>query len=149
MAGEVGPRAVEIARGWLGTPYRHQAAMRGAGADCLGLIRGVWREMYGEEPERVPAYSPDWACPDARETLLEAAARHLHRRAPSEEGAAGDVLLFRVRERGAARHLGIAAMRADGPSFIHAMCGHGVIESAFTHAWARRVVARFTFPGGS
>ncbi len=123
--------------------------MRGAGADCLGLIRGVWRELYGVEPERVPAYSPDWSCPDARETLLEAAERHMRRRSSAEAGAVGDVLLFRVRERGAARHLGIAAMRADGPSFIHAMCGHGVIESALTHAWARRVVARFTFPRGS
>jgi hypothetical protein len=32
--------AVEIARGWIGTPYLHQASRRGAGADCLGLVRG-------------------------------------------------------------------------------------------------------------
>jgi NlpC/P60 family putative phage cell wall peptidase len=31
------------------------------GCDCLGLIRGVWREIYGDEPEAIPAYSPDWA----------------------------------------------------------------------------------------
>ncbi len=45
------------ARGWIGTPYRHQASLKGVGADCLGLMRGVWREIYGGEPETVPAYS--------------------------------------------------------------------------------------------
>ena len=41
-------RADEIvarARAWIGTPYRHRASCRGAGADCLGLVRGVWREV--------------------------------------------------------------------------------------------------------
>ena len=37
-------KIVTEARRWIGTPYRHQAATRGAGTDCLGLIRGVWRE---------------------------------------------------------------------------------------------------------
>ncbi|HMM10451.1 MAG TPA: peptidase, partial [Paracoccus solventivorans] len=56
----VGLRAVEIARGWIGTPYVHQGSVKGAGADCLGLIRGVWRELYGTEPEAPPPYTPDW-----------------------------------------------------------------------------------------
>lgn len=50
---------VIAARRWIGTPYVHQAALRGAGADCLGLVRGVWREVLGEEPEPVPPYTPD------------------------------------------------------------------------------------------
>ncbi|MDG1118150.1 MAG: peptidase, partial [Flavimaricola sp.] len=28
---------VATARGWIGTPYLHQASCRGAGCDCLGL----------------------------------------------------------------------------------------------------------------
>ena len=43
---------VEEARAWIGTPYRHQASLKGVGCDCLGLIRGVWRAVMGEEPER-------------------------------------------------------------------------------------------------
>ena len=53
-------RAIAVAQAWIGTPYRHQAAVRGAGCDCLGLLRGVWRELYGREPEVPPPYSPDW-----------------------------------------------------------------------------------------
>ena len=70
-------RVVAEARGWIGTPYRHQAAVRGAGCDCLGLVRGVWRALYGAEPEAVPAYTPDWAEPAREEVLWAAALRHL------------------------------------------------------------------------
>ena len=38
------PHIVAAARRWLGTPYHHQATRQGVGADCLGLVRGVWRE---------------------------------------------------------------------------------------------------------
>ncbi len=27
---------VRAARGWIGTPYRHQASLKGVGTDCLG-----------------------------------------------------------------------------------------------------------------
>lgn len=136
-----GLRAVELARGWIGTPYRHKASCRGGGADCLGLLRGVWRELYGVEPEAMPAYTRDWSEPGGEERLWQAALRHL---APCDAAPdAGQVILFRMREGAVAKHLGIAS----GPaSFIHAYCGHGVVESALTAPWRRRVVARFEFP---
>jgi NlpC/P60 family putative phage cell wall peptidase len=67
---------VKAARGWLGTPYHHQASVKGAGSDCLGLIRGIWRELYGPEPEAMPAYTRDWGDATGSETLLAAACRH-------------------------------------------------------------------------
>ena len=69
------------ARDWIGTPYHHQASVNGVGADCLGLVRGVWRDLMGLEPEAPPAYSRDWAEADGCETMLEAARRHLVERA--------------------------------------------------------------------
>ncbi len=71
-AGDVGARVAVAARAWLGTPYRHQASVKGVGADCLGLVRGLWREVVGAEPEGVPPYSPDWAEAGGREILLVA-----------------------------------------------------------------------------
>ncbi|SFD53722.1 NlpC/P60 family protein [Roseivivax sediminis] len=133
---------VAAARGWIGTPYIHQMAAKGAGCDCLGLLRGVWREVQGPEPERPPAYTRDWSEPAGEERLWAAALRHL---SPRPRGApeAGDVLLFRMRDGSVAKHLGIAT----GPAaFLHAYSGHGVIESALSRPWARRVVARFAFP---
>lgn len=136
-------RVVTAARGWIGTPYRHGAACRGAGADCLGLVRGIWSELYGADPEPVPAYGPDWSEAGGEERLWAAALRHLRPRSGNEV-AAGDVLLFRMRDGGVAKHLGIATGAA---AFIHAYSGHGVVESALTAPWARRLVARFGFPG--
>ena len=43
-------RVIAAARAWLGAPYRHQASALGAGCDCLGLARGVWRALYGPDP---------------------------------------------------------------------------------------------------
>ena len=139
---------VAAARSWIGTPYRHQASVRGAGADCLGLLRGVWREVLGAEPEAVPAYTQDWSEPSGREDLLAAAVRWL-RVKPLADAAAGDVLLFRMRAGAVAKHLGIAGQIGPQASFIHAYSGHGVVETALSDPWARRVVARFTFPTGA
>ena len=134
---------VEAARGWIGTPYVHQASCRGAGCDCLGLLRGIWREIHGAEPEPVPAYGPDWSEAGGEERLWAAARRHLAPRGPGGMRA-GEVLLFRMRAGAVAKHLGIAT----GPGrFVHAYSGHGVVESALTPPWARRLVARFGFPG--
>jgi len=68
---------VEAARLWLGTPYRHRASTLGAGCDCLGLLRGVWRSLYGDEPAAVPAYRADMRSDDHPEALREAAERYL------------------------------------------------------------------------
>jgi NlpC/P60 family putative phage cell wall peptidase len=58
---------VQEARGWIGTPYMHQASLKGVGCDCLGLVRGVWREVLGAEPEQAPPYSATWAEAGRRE----------------------------------------------------------------------------------
>lgn len=149
MSGDIGLRALAEARRWIGTPYLHQGSNRGVGTDCLGLLRGVWRALYGAEPAAVPAYSADWSEPGRQEALWCAAGRHLIA-LPGPAGALpetpGEVLLFRMRAGAVAKHLGIAGRIGAGASFVHAYSGHGVIESPLSAPWARRVVARFHFP---
>jgi NlpC/P60 family putative phage cell wall peptidase len=131
------------ARSWIGTPYRHQASLKAVGCDCLGLVRGVWRALHGEEPEPMPAYSRDWAEAAARETLAEAGARHL---LPVARDAmqGGDVLLFRWRTGLVAKH---AAILTDDATMIHAHDGAAVAEVAFAPWWRRRLAYAFRFPG--
>ncbi len=153
MMGEAGTEVmrasvVAVARGWLGTPYRHQASCKGAGADCLGLVRGVWRELYGDEPETPPAYTADWAeALDAdgsvSETMAEAARRHLVEIAPGEAGE-GDVVLFRMRPRGPAKHVGLLS---GGDRMIHAWSGRAVVETSLGRWWRARMAYAFRFPG--
>lgn len=136
---------VDSARSWIGTPYRHQASCKGAGADCLGLVRGIWRDLLGHEPAVVPPYHADWSEAGGEELLWQAAFEHL-RSKPVEAAAPGDVILFRMRDGAVAKHLGITSAIGAMPQFIHAYSGHAVTESPFSAPWARRVVARFEFP---
>ena len=134
---------VREARGWTGTPYCHQASLKGAGCDCLGLVRGVWRALVGPEPERPPAYSPDWAEALGKETLLAAARRHLHEIAPGLANT-GDVLVFRMGMGVPAKHCGIAT---GAGTLVHAYWGRAVTETRLTPWWTRRIAAAFEFPG--
>ena len=138
---------VEEARRWIGTPYVHQASVRGAGADCLGLIRGIWRQVFGAEPVALPRYTMDWDEPQGEERLWAAARQHLVP-ADGADWHAGQVLLFRMREAAVAKHLGLLSAAGEAPAFIHAYARHGVVESPLSEAWRRRVVARFTFQEG-
>jgi NlpC/P60 family putative phage cell wall peptidase len=136
---------VTEALSWLGTPYRHQASVKGVACDCLGLIRGVWRDVIGGEPERPPAYTPDWAEAAGEETLTDAAARHMTR---IDTGMArdGDVLLFRWRASLPAKH---AVILINEKRFIHAQQGAAVATATLSPWWRRRIAAAFRFPGVS
>jgi NlpC/P60 family putative phage cell wall peptidase len=134
---------VAEARAWIGTPYRHQASLKGVGCDCLGLVRGVWRAVMGTEPERAPPYAPDWAEAAGRETLAEAAGRHMTM-VPLNEFAPGDVLLFRWRAKMPAKH---AAIVTASDKMVHAHDGAAVAEVAIAPWWRRRLAYAFRFPG--
>ncbi len=139
-----GPIILE-ARSWIGTPYLHQASVKGAGADCLGLVRGIWRALHSGEPEVIPAYTADWAEPAKDEALWRAARRWLHEHDRADERV-GDVLLFRMARGVVAKHLGVQTSLGEARSFIHAYSGHGVVETRLSLPWQTRVVARFSFP---
>ncbi|AGI68373.1 putative gene transfer agent protein [Octadecabacter antarcticus 307] len=136
---------VTIARTWIGTPYVHQAARRGAGCDCLGLLRGVWAEASGAPLEPVPPYTSDWSEPQGDEVLWQAVADRLIAK-PRDVPQPGDVLLFRMRQGAVAKHVGLQANTGQHATFIHAYQGHGVRESTFSAPWKRRLVARFSTP---
>jgi len=135
-------RVLAEARLWLGTPYRHQASVRGAGCDCLGLVRGVWRAIHDREPEPVPPYTADWGETGNHEPLLAAGLRHMTAVAVQETGP-GDILVFRWRVGMAAKHLGILSGQNR---FIHAWERAGVVEAPLVPAWRARIAAAFRIP---
>jgi NlpC/P60 family putative phage cell wall peptidase len=137
---------VVLAREWLGTPYLHQGSTKGVAADCLGLIRGIWRELYGKEPEQAPPYTPDWGEFGRDELLLQGALRHLCPVEPDHPLAPGQILLFRMKQGAIAKHLGVISQADEMPRFIHAYTHHGVIDSPLSRPWQARIAARFRFP---
>lgn len=142
MRDEIVELVVTAALRWLDTPYRHQGCLPGVGCDCLGLVRGVWRDVYGRWPEAPGPYAPDWAEAGRGDPLVEAALRHCTPR-DGDEPRRGDLILFRWRSHLPAKHAGIA-VSAD--RFIHAYQGQGVVESALVPQWRRRIAGLFAFP---
>ncbi|WP_239024999.1 NlpC/P60 family protein [Rhodoligotrophos defluvii] len=138
---DIAEASLAAARAWIGTPFHHGASLRGVGCDCLGLIRGVWRDVYGLEPEPSPVYGRKWHLA-GRERLLEGLRRHLME-IPIEHARSADVLCFRAREGGFARHAGIMSA-AD--RMIHAYERAPLCEVHLTDWWWERAVGAFRFP---
>jgi NlpC/P60 family putative phage cell wall peptidase len=138
-------RIIAEARAWIGTPYHHQASLKGVGCDCLGLARGVWRAVIGTEPETPPPYSMDWAEATRAEQLHDAAGRHLVKIA-LDAWRPGDLLLFRMSATAPAKHCGIAT---GAETMVHAWSGYAVAEVELGQFWRHRLVYAFSFPGAA
>ena len=135
-------RVIAAASLWLGTPYVHQASVLGAGCDCLGLARGIWRELHGAEPVTPPPYTRDWGEAGGEEVLAEAARRFLLE-IPLTDAGPSALILFRMARGAPAKHCGI---RSES-GLIHAYEGAGVIEEPWSPVWARRAAFAFLYPG--
>jgi len=133
------------ARKWIGTPYHHQESLLGVGCDCLGLLRGVYRDVVGPEPKAIPNYSHGWDEVARREDMLNTCRSYL---CEVDRGcrASGTVLVFRMRPTAVAKHCGI--MVTD-ERFVHSHSGRGTVEIELSGWWAEKIVAAFEFPGVS
>lgn len=139
MIGAEASRVIAAARAWVGTPFVHGQAVRGLGCDCLGLVRGVWRELHGAAPA-VPAYPPGG--PGRGEALLSGLRARMIE-VPRDFAAPGALLLFRIAPRADAGH---CAVMVDAAAMVHAREGAGVILEALDPPWRRRLAAVFLFP---
>jgi NlpC/P60 family putative phage cell wall peptidase len=122
------------ARAWVGTPFVPRGDLRGAGADCIGLIRGLWWELAGRFAP-APAWRADWSAAPA-EAILDGLARHVVR-VPLAEVRPGHVITYRIGDKRAAH---VAILTDEGA--VHAWEVGGVKETAplfgreITSAWA-------------
>lgn len=134
---------IATARGWIGTPYVHQASVKGAGCDCIGLLRGVWREIHGcDDPEILPPYAPDWAEATGEETLY-LGLKHYLPEISLADIAVGSVVLFRMIPHGPAKHCALVAALSGVPSLIHTRMNKQVSEEPFSAYWRRRLAYAF------
>lgn len=137
---------VDETRSWIGTPYMHQHATKGAGCDCLGLLRGVYCNVIGPEPETPPAYSASWGEIGTTEHMLDAANRWLtpvYEKGEYFRIKPADVLVFRMRRGRIAKHCAIAS---GGGMMIHAdMSSRQVIECHISDYWLTKIVGVYQF----
>lgn len=136
----------QSARSWLGTPFVHQAARRGVGTDCIGLVGGVARDAglpdgaRWDADERFHAYA---RTPDPR-TLLEGVATYLDRIAVAD-AEAGDILLMRFTRE--PQHFALL-LSTDPAYIVHASNRRGrVVEHRLDDKWRALVVRAYRYRG--
>lgn len=135
---ELRQRVVDEVITWLGTPFHHEARVKGAGVDCLMLLAEVYERAGVVEHVDPPHYPPDWNWHHDIERYLEGLLRY----AREIEGppGAGDVALFKV-----ARTFSHGAIVVEWPRVIHAHWINGVVwGDATLNPLAGRAVRFFT-----
>lgn len=96
---------------WEGTPFHHQARLKGAGVDCVGVIIKVAHALGISSFDTIDyARQPD---PEVMGNLLR---EHLDPVASEADVRLGDIIWFRVDKP---RHLGIV-VSLNPITFIHA-----------------------------
>ena len=146
-------KIITEARTWGGTPYRHQHSAKGRGCDCLGFVRGVWRNVIGPEPMTAPNYSASWDEGAKTELLLNMTKRLFV--SSDMKPTPGDVLVFRMKRGAVAKHCAILTETYElndngriitNGKMIHAINRFHVHETDFNNWWKRKMVFSGSFP---
>lgn len=133
---------ISIAREWVGTPYQHQAMLRGVGVDCVGLIIAVGREagVLPVTDEEISRFSGYGRLPNPRR-MGQLMQQYL---LPGEWRVPGDICWIQWRQ-GLPMHLAI--MTGDN-TLIHAFGDvRKVCEHRITPLWIERIVSFWRYPG--
>lgn len=118
---------VAEARSWEGSTWQHQASLKNVACDCVGLIRGVYKELTGIVPDIPFNYSATWPLYKSEEKLYNECTKVLIE-IPVESAGIGDVVLFGF-GKGPASHIGI---KLSDKLFIHSyMDVNKVVETEF------------------
>ena len=134
---------VEEARSWIGTRYHDQACVKKAGADCIGVVRGIYYHFYGDPGVAIPPYNPMWFDFNKNEMMMKLAGTHL-KKIEIEDATVGDVLIFRMRPTMAAKHCGIIT---EDNRMIHSLFRRSVEEVTIGPFYKNRIVGAYQFPG--
>ena len=133
------------AASWIGTPFQHQASVKGVACDCIGLVRGVARAVGFRDPFTTGAASKYQGYGRTPEpvALLAACAEFLK---PIEVASCerGDILLMRF-ERDPQHFALVLTRRPDAMIHSHASIGR-VTSRSIDARWWRRVIAAYRYP---
>ncbi len=129
------------ARTWLGTPFHHQARLKGKGCDCLGLIVGVVDELGLKDRNgvRLAAYDEVTYSKEPDGAYLAQKLTGLLEEVPVAEARAGDLALFKVREN--PQHLAILTDYEGMIGMIHCYAqARRVVEHRLDDDWKSRLI---------
>jgi NlpC/P60 family putative phage cell wall peptidase len=132
------------ARTWIGTPFHHQARLKGKGCDCLGLIVGVVDELGLQDSNgmKLAAYDEVTYSKEPDGAYLIQKLTGLLEEVPIAEARAGDLALFKIREN--PQHLAILSDYEGGLGMIHSFApSRRVVEHRLDDEWKSKIIKVF------
>ena len=135
------------ARSWIGTPYQHQARLKGVGVDCAMMIADICLTLNlitKEQLKMIPPYPATWHVTDDKPILTDLMKEFGCKQINRYDYQPGDVLVFKVGR--VPSHL---AILTDQNTMIHAQGGtiNKVTECSFSASWVKRMVEVYRLPG--
>lgn len=141
-----GADIVAEARSWCGTKFHDQAALKGVGCDCIGLIRGVGKELGIPEAD---AFANDsrfagYARLSVPRLMILGCDSYLDRISIAD-ALPGDIALASVEIE--PQHFAFISS-LDPPRVIHAYIQAGrVVENIVDDFWRGHVLRMYRFRG--
>lgn len=126
---------------WVGTPWRHQACLKGVAVDCIGLIAGVALACGSADAQRfmdTPACRNYGRTPDPT-VLLAACAEFMD---PTDAPVPGDVLVLRFE----IEPMHFAFLMPAG-YILHAWSSFGVVHHRYNDTWRGRTLGAWSLRG--
>lgn len=132
---------VAEAQTWIGTPFHHEARLKGVGVDCVMLLAEVYERAGIVDHIMVPHYPPDWHMHHDAEKYTD----NLPVYARQIEGPPlpGDIAVFRF-----GRTFSHGTIVVEWPRLIHAYWAVGVVWGDATLNPLKNRVVRFFSPFG-
>jgi NlpC/P60 family putative phage cell wall peptidase len=136
---------IQCARTWLGTPHHHGACLKGVGVDCLGLVYGVYRELYDYKTP-LPHYTTNWMSEERQRDLVQGLEKEFTR-VSKKVSQLGDVLVIRFLRWGVGCHCAFLSYSEEmGPSLIHVATRGIVREVPYLAPLRKRTSFVFRMP---
>lgn len=110
------------ARQWIGTPFHHQAQVKGCGVDCANLLIAVFSATGHVPPIDPGYYPPDWHLNRDEPRFLAALLTYADPLPEGELPLPGDIAMFNY-----GRHAAHGAIVEAWPVVIHAWSDAGEV----------------------
>jgi NlpC/P60 family putative phage cell wall peptidase len=136
-------KIIEEAKSWFGTPYHHQARVKGVGVDCAQLVAGVAENVFPAlKPINNQVYSVEWHLHNREELMCQIIESFNCEEKPIEEREPGDILTFKFGRVNS--HMGILI---ENNQFIHARIDtKKVVINQLSGDWLERLGKVYNFP---
>ena len=129
-------------KAWLGVKFSHLGRSKTSGVDCLGLIEGIWTNLYSEFPFRNLVYNRPRSINPHKEVDADQLGNHLIE-LPKFSPNQISLIIFELSQF--RFHLGIGVTNIQATHLIHTDFINGVVLEQLSSRWSKKIKTIYNF----